>query len=279
MPIKLILSDLDETFLNNDATVHPDNVAAVQAFVAQGGHFVPNTGRAYTSVVDLLDTLGLRQDNREQYVISYNGGAIARFVGQAEPEIVAYHGLDFDLAHRIFELGLIDETIDAHIYTLDKMYIYNLSESDAAYMAERHVPFIEMHDRDWTFLRDEKPITKVIFESIDPMKRQAIADAVMAELADDVLLTFSSERYVEFNAKGVDKGVTGLELAERLGISQAEVAAFGDNMNDAAQIQAAGIGVAVANARDEIKAMADVVLDKTNNEGAVGDYIRRTVLD
>jgi hydroxymethylpyrimidine pyrophosphatase-like HAD family hydrolase len=44
-------------------------------------------------------------------------------------------------------------------------------------------------------------------------------------------------------------------------------------LNDAAQIKAAGVGVAVANAKPEIKEMADLVLSKTNNEGAVAEFI------
>jgi len=100
---------------------------------------------------------------------------------------------------------------------------------------------------------------------------------VTNELASSVLLTFSSNRYVEFNPKGVDKGVTGLELADILEINHDNTAALGDNLNDAAQIKAAGIGVAVANAKQEIKDIADIVLTTTNNEAAVADFIENYV--
>ena len=103
--------------------------------------------------------------------------------------------------------------------------------------------------------------------------QEKIAASVTDEVGDEVLLTFSSNRYVEFNPKGVDKGVTGLELAKILNIKRENTAALGDNLNDAAQIKAAGVGVAVANAKPEIKAMADIVLTTTNNEAAVADFI------
>ena len=45
--IKLILSDLDETLLDDDGTINSQNVTAVQKFVKNGGYFVPNTGRSY----------------------------------------------------------------------------------------------------------------------------------------------------------------------------------------------------------------------------------------
>lgn len=58
-----------------------------------------------------------------------------------------------------------------------------------------------------------------------------------------------------------------------LGIAHNEVAALGDSLNDSSQIKAAGVGAAVANAKPEIKAIANLILDKTNNEGAVAEFI------
>ncbi|KAI3472599.1 hypothetical protein Pfo_031361 [Paulownia fortunei] len=55
-------------------------------------------------------------------------------------------------------------------------------------------------------------------------------------------------------------------------ITHNEVAALGDSLNDASQIKAAGVGAAVANAKPEIKAIANLILDKTNNEGAVAEF-------
>ncbi|GMA69393.1 haloacid dehalogenase [Leuconostoc litchii] len=270
--IKLILSDLDETLLNDDGSVNAKNIVAVQKFVQDGGYFVPNTGRSYKSVFGTLRDLGLNQQEK-QYVVSYNGGAIVEINANGAENIVVQHGMDLELAKSIFSLGQIQSDIDTHIYTLDTLFIHNISKNDERYMKERNVPYTEMTDANLDFLTYEKPIMKVIFEHTNPMVLQKIADTVNAQLADYVLTTFSSNRYVEFNPKGSDKGSAGLELAKMLGISRDEVAALGDNLNDAAQIKAAGVGVAVANAKPEIKELADVVLSKTNNEGAVAEFI------
>ena len=270
--IKLILSDLDETLLNDDGTIHPDNITAVQKFVQQGGYFVPNTGRSYKSVFGTLATLGLNRQEK-QYVVSYNGGAIVEVHSDGSEKIVAQHGMSLNLAKEIFKLGQIQNDIDTHIYTLDTLFIHNISSADQAYMSERSVPYVEMPNDDLNFLSHEKPIMKVIFEHTDHEVLRAIDKAVNQELADQVLTTYSSDRYVEFNPKGSDKGSTGLELADLLGITHNEVAALGDSLNDASQIKAAGVGVAVANAKPETKAIANLILDKTNNEGAVAEFI------
>lgn len=270
--IKLILSDLDETLLNDDGTIHPENITAVQKFVQQGGYFVPNTGRSYKSVFGTLATLGLNKQEK-QYVVSYNGGAIVEVHADGSEKIVVQHGMSLNLAKEIFKLGQIQNDIDTHIYTLDTLFIHNISSADKAYMAERSVPYVEMSNDDLNFLSNEKPIMKVIFEHTDHEVLRAIDKTVNAKLADQVLTTYSSDRYVEFNPKGSDKGSTGLELADLLGIAHNEVAALGDSLNDASQIKAAGVGAAVANAKPEIKAIANLILDKTNNEGAVAEFI------
>lgn len=270
--IQLILSDLDETLLNDDGTIHPENIAAIQAFTQNGGYFVPNTGRSYKSVYGTLAQLGLNKTT--QYVVSYNGGAIVAIAPDGQEEIVVEHGMSLTLAQKIFDLGQVNDAVDTHVYTRDNLYIYNISATDQRYMTERQVPYTEITTTDLSFMANEGPVMKVIFEHPDPAVQQAIADAVTAVVGDEVLVTFSSNRYVEFNPKGVDKGVTGLELADILGIARDDTAAIGDNLNDAAQIKAAGVGVAVANAKPEIKALADVVLTTTNNEAAVADFIK-----
>lgn len=270
--IQLILSDLDETLLNDDGTIHPENIAAIQAFTQNGGYFVPNTGRSYKSVYGTLAQLGLNKTT--QYVVSYNGGAIVAIAPDGQEEIVVEHGMSLTLAQKIFDLGQVNDVVDTHVYTRDNLYIYNISATDQRYMTERQVPYTEITTTDLSFMANEGPVMKVIFEHPDPAVQQLIADAVTAVVGDEVLVTFSSNRYVEFNPKGVDKGVTGLELADILGIARDDTAAIGDNLNDAAQIKAAGVGVAVANAKPEIKALADVVLTTTNNEAAVANFIQ-----
>ena len=270
--IQLILSDLDETLLNDDGTIHPENIVAIQAFTQNGGYFVPNTGRSYKSVYGTLAQLGLNKTT--QYVVSYNGGAIVAIAPDGQEEIVVEHGMSLTLAQKIFDLGQVNDVVDTHVYTRDNLYIYNISATDQRYMTERQVPYTEITTTGLSFMANEGPVMKVIFEHPDPAVQQAIADAVTAVVGDEMLVTFSSNRYVEFNPKGVDKGVTGLELADILGIAGDDTAAIGDNLNDAAQIKAAGVGVAVANAKPEIKALADVVLTTTNNEAAVADFIQ-----
>ena len=106
--IQLILSDLDETLLNDN-----------------GGYFVPNTGRSYKSVYGTLAQLGLNKTT--QYVVSYNGGAIVAIAPDGQEEIVVEHGMSLTLAQKIFDLGQVNDVVDTHVYTRDNLYLQYLS--------------------------------------------------------------------------------------------------------------------------------------------------------
>ena len=275
MVYKMLVSDLDETLLNDDGTVHADNLAAIKTAVAHGFKFVPNTGRSFNSVQALLKMLGL-YDQAGQYVISYNGAAI---VENKDNQVLLTRGMDRELAAQIFRAGLVNDQVDVHIYTVDTLFIYNISPTDKQYMAERGVPYELMTSDDLAFLANEQPVMKVIFEHPDQAVREQIRDAVLAAVgADAVEATFSSSRYVEFNTKGVDKGSASLLLGEKLGIQRDEIIAAGDNNNDLKMLTAVGLGVSVANGIPAVQEAAAVVTERTNNEGAIAEILEKYVL-
>lgn len=275
MVYKMLVSDLDETLLNDDGTVHADNLAAIKTAVAHGFKFVPNTGRSFNSVQALLKTLGL-YDQAGQYVISYNGAAI---VENKDNQVLLTRGMDRELAAQIFRAGLVNDQVDVHIYTVDTLFIYNISPTDKQYMAERGVPYELMASDDLAFLANEQPVMKVIFEHPDQAVREQIRDAVLAAVgADAVEATFSSSRYVEFNTKGVDKASASLLLGEKLGIQRDEIIAAGDNNNDLKMLTAVGLGVSVANGIPAVQEAAAVVTERTNNEGAIAEILEKYVL-
>ena len=79
---------------------------------------------------------------------------------------------------------------------------------------------------------------------------------------------FSLQYYFsEITKKGINKWVAIEELAKKLNIKQEEIIAIGDNVNDNIMIKNAGLGIAMGNATDEIKNIADYTTDTNTNEG------------
>ena len=97
-----------------------------------------------------------------------------------------------------------------------------------------------------------------------------------------VAATFHSEQYVgiqtephlfEYFDSRINKGVGVKKTCEHFGIQLENVVAFGDSLNDKEMLQEVGLGIAMANANDEIKKVADCISEYTNEEDALANFI------
>ncbi|MDM8271108.1 Cof-type HAD-IIB family hydrolase [Thermophilibacter provencensis] len=272
---RLIASDLDETLLDSSHRI-PDRVrAAIRAARELGARFVPATGRPFNSVDDTLADLELLGAPGE-YVLSFNGGVIIENSNASSP--LTSCELSPATAGALYEEG-VRRGLCMHLYTLEHVYLYNYLPIERSYI-EGRMNIVETHERTLDFLREagEKTV-KLLFMSTS-MDELRATERELADLGltDGLDVVYSSNRYLEFNAPGVNKGSGLLELARRLGISPEETMAIGDSSNDIPMIRAAGLGVAVANATDEAKAAADYVCAADNNAGGVAEAIERFVL-
>ena len=84
---------------------------------------------------------------------------------------------------------------------------------------------------------------------------------------------------MEFNALGVDKGKGLIDLAHKLGIDIKDTIAVGDNYNDMAMLEVAGLSVAATNAVDDVKKACDYTTKANNNEGVVAELIRKFIFN
>jgi hydroxymethylpyrimidine pyrophosphatase-like HAD family hydrolase len=94
-----------------------------------------------------------------------------------------------------------------------------------------------------------------------------------------VAVSYSSNRYMEFNQLGVDKGQGLKDLAALLGIDIKDTIAVGDNYNDMAMLKVAGLSIAANNAVQDIKDICDVTTKADNNEGVVAELIERFIFN
>ena len=87
-------------------------------------------------------------------------------------------------------------------------------------------------------------------------------------------ISYSSDRYLECNSEGVNKGKSIEWLSNYLNIDLSKIIAVGDNSNDASMLKAAGLGVAVANATKDAKMNADYIMEYRYDEMAVAKLIQ-----
>ncbi len=268
--IQMVLTDMDETLLV-DYHVPQVNRDAIAKARAQGVRVVAATGRSYDMVQALLKEMGTAHC-ADEYSICFNGAAIYRN-DSAVP--LHYHPLRYEQICAVHEVAK-RYGLCFMAFSLDQIYMYHPTASEIARKTKQQAQFTIESDE--TLLRD-KTVVKVVMQSdveaqlYEIGKREADVFA-----AQNLEVSFSSGRFLECTCKGVSKGSALHWLCGHLGMTAAEVMAIGDNFNDLEMLREAGLGVCVADGREEVRAMADVVTKRGYRDGAVAEALERYVL-
>ncbi len=262
---KLIASDLDETLINSNHEISTKDLEAIKAYQKAGGIFVCATGRPFWSAEGTLKDIG-QYKTPNTYMISYNGGIITE---NSENRILHFEGLSYETANALF-LASKKYDVCFHVYTNEVTYVYNNNDDERAYLNNR-MEVTDFDAEDLTFIKD-KPIIKCLFENTDREYLQNIAKDI-ADITKDLDVSYSSNRYIEFNKQGVNKGEGLRILAEMLNIDIKDTIAVGDNYNDLSMIKAAGLGIGVANTVESMKPECDLITKNTVDESAIAEVI------
>lgn len=268
---KLIASDLDETLLDEHKQISRKNLDAIHKARELGIKFVPTTGRGFAAVQNILKDLGI-YDVAGEYTISFNGGMVTE---NRHNKMIYFKGLPFDTVHALFEFG-IKKDVGIQIYTKTDVYVYRFSDQEKEYLKDLADGCIELNEPDISFLK-EASFAKVLFQNTNTPYLQSIEDEILRSMDIPLSITYSSNRYLEFNQAGVNKGSAVIKLANSLNIDSNEVLAIGDNNNDIAMISAAGLGACVANATTAAKEKADYICRATHNESAIAEVIKKYI--
>lgn len=269
---KLIVSDLDETLLNDEHKVGKKNIEAIKKASELGVKFVAGTGRGYMAIESVLKELDLYNKENE-YTISFNGCALTE---NKNNKILSFNELPFNKAKELFEFGL-KKDVCIHVYTAEIVYLYNANEDEKNRFINQKNDFTEIHEASIDFLRNT-PIAKVIYQNVDVPYLMSFEDEMKPLTEGTVSLSYSSNRYMELNKLGVNKGQALLDLAKLLGIKQEETIAVGDNYNDMSMLLVAGLSVAAGNAVEDIKKVCGYTCENDNNEGVLAELIEKFIL-
>ena len=251
--VRLVATDLDGTLLRDDRTLSERTQRTLSRVIAAGVTLVLVTARPPRFVALLAEELGLRGA-----AICCNGAIVYDIASGALLEHLPLVSAD--------ACGLVvglREAIPGVAFAIESGLEYGC---EPAYLA-----LGSLSQPQGDLLADAlalcaRPVTKLI------ARHSARIAADLYPVAQRVALmratvTYSSDRFIELSAPGVDKAMTLARLGARLGIAPAEVVAFGDMPNDAPMLRWAGYGVAVANAHAEALAAADAITSSNMDDG------------
>ncbi|MHB9023606.1 MAG: Cof-type HAD-IIB family hydrolase [Armatimonadota bacterium] len=254
LPFELISLDLDLTLLDDAHTISPRNYDAVRRCVELGAKVVITSGRMFSSTLPYLRELDLHTP-----MITYNGAFIKH---PDTGEVLLHERLAAETAMEIVDFCAA-ENLNLNFYLNDTLYIAKTNPWAELYAARTGAKLHPVGDL--RVFAGERP-TKVLIVD-DPARIARLHDELAPRYADRAYVTISNVEYLEFMPPGVDKGKALAVLAEHMGIPREKTIAFGDAGNDIPVIRWAGLGVAMENAKEEAKAVADRIAPRYDEDG------------
>ena len=267
MNYQLIALDMDGTLLNNKKEVSPRNRKAIKAARAKGKSVVIATGRSLVGIKHMLEDLEL--NTHEDYVVAFNGALVQNV---STGEVILRQSVTHEDYQSLYELSKI---YGVHIQALTESYVttpvhnpYTQVEADL-----NHIEIVKCDVADFPL---DETIVKVMFvdakEKLDEVERM-----IPQILHEQYTVVRSAPIFLEFLNKSVSKGVGVDAIAKLKSIGPGEVICVGDAGNDLAMIEYAGLGVAMGNAYDYVKAVANHITD-TNEQDGVAKVIETFML-
>lgn len=257
----LIVTDLDGTLLNSKKIITNENIEAIEYFKSEGGYFTFITGRMPSYVSYIYDTT-----NPNCPFGCINGGGLYDHITQ---EYVWTERLPDSVVELLDFVDTHAPSVGIQVSTYDKVYFCKENEVMAHFRAVTGVPNLVRHYNDIN-----EPFAKIVFSVLntdDIPKLAALLDS--HPMADNFSFLHSEKYLYEIIPKGIHKGVALSNLAKILNVDVRKSIAIGDYNNDIDMLKTAGIGVAVSNACDELKSIADYIT-VSNNEHAIAAVIK-----
>lgn len=265
---KLIVSDFDGTLANSRNEVPGEVVKAVREYVENGGIFAVCTGRILPSILPRVREIGLKG-----LVIACQGAVIADIEsGKIIKNVGFKEGEAAEICAFLEELQT-----NVHLYFTDGFY----SDLPAG---EEHLKLYEDITK-VTARHSDNPLSRVAAGAVGacfnkvatlchPERQAELYEKIKRKFGGRFDVTCSAKVLIEVSPLGETKGAAVKFLSEHYGVPIEKCCAVGDNLNDLSMIKAAGVGVAVGNAVQDLKEQADFVT-VTNNEGAVARVIEK----
>lgn len=292
--MKILFSDLDGTLLTDDKQILDKDMAAIERMLAAGHKFLITTGRPLYSAKQLAQKYGFFKPGF--FLVSFNGGLIYD-CGTGEAILTRNISVDeakfiMDEAHR--------NGFHAHTYAGDLVISEYETEQLKNYCSIMGMDFLIVNDIREYFGQSNvqaavpnAPINVVVRPNdegsanspikvnvITPLDHSSLLDfrAEMRKTTEGKLFdVFSKPEMLEFSDLKTNKGDAVRFMADFYNVPLSETIACGDEENDCPMIQAAGVGVAMANASETAKSCADYITKCDNNHGGIAEIIEKFV--
>ena len=276
---KMLVTDMDYTLLNKEKKISERNSEAVRKAIEKGVHMVVATGRIYTSARVYAKLLGVSTP-----IIASNGAIIreAAFNNTVDTEKTIFK--DTLNKEAVVEMIRLSHKygLFCHFFTEDTIYAEKLVNVSLRYTewnkylgSEDQVQIKIVDDIERALIQEEVKVLKAVVVDSDSEKLQGLRNDIAG--TGIVSVSQSMKDNLEVMNIGVTKGNAVKILANIYGIQREEIIAIGDNENDMSMVEYAGLGIAMGNAEESLKDVANYITGDYQEDG-VAEAIERFIL-
>ncbi len=262
---KLVACDLDGTLVSSDMSISENNKKAIKAFSEKGIPFVPCTGRTLSEMSDTVNNPDIR------YYICSNGALI----WDKKTNEKSYLCMSQKTANAVLDVLMSTDCYiimhhDGKTYADARVVDRGKEEYNVPYNVDELIcnfANIEENFAEKAYSMDNVESICVIFRSIEDTIKYRDELSKNCEL----LVVDGWSRNLEIFSSKASKGRALEILAKKLGIAISETIGIGDSGNDISMIKCAGLGLAMSNASESLKKVADEVI--CSNDEGVASYV------
>jgi len=266
--IKVIIMDVDGTLTNNEKVIPAETKEVLLKAQKAGAVLVLASGRPTSGLMDFAKELEM--EKHHGLLVSFNGSKV---IDCETNEVLFNETMTVEQGQSVLEHMKKFEVIPM----IDKdnyMYVTDVFNNEINYNGEP-INIVKYESRGGKFKLSEVedlaafadyPLNKILTAG-SPDYLQKHYKEMMEPFKDTLNCVFTAPFYFEFTAKGIDKAKALDTILIPRGYKKEEMIAFGDGHNDATMVEYAGIGVAMANAVDDLKAVADEVTRSNDEDG------------
>ena len=261
MKYKLLAVDMDGTVLNSDKKISPRTKVAIDNLIRRGVYVVVSTGRGLAELSEYRDDL-----RNMHYGILISGGLVYDFINDKPIKINA---VDEQTILQLIDFGL-EENAMIHLHTVRNSIarqddIQNMAAFDMAIYQSMFERVCTRCD-DFKKYVHEHPgdVVKVNLYHRDKISRDRNFERINKL---NLSISYAEAQNLEVSPANVTKASGLRELCNFLKLDLAETVAIGDADNDKEILPTAGLAIAMGNASDEIKRLADFVTLDNDNDG------------
>jgi len=261
---KVILTDLDETLLDNHKTITNKNKQAIKKIINNNVKFIINSGRSYMSINPFLKELEL--DKKGNIGVCYNGSII--YETDTNRHIIDHRVKKNDAIKVIDIISIFDA--DILVYIDNRLIVEKINNQIDNYCKISKLTPIVGKFKEYI----NQDVSKILLMGKYEILKKAEG---LLNIYNNFSVELSSDNLLEINKKDINKGSAVIDISKILNINISDIIAVGDNFNDISMIKKAGLGIAVANAKKEVKESADYVLESDNNNSIMNEIFYKFI--